>query len=644
MKKIIYTLILVLFLAAPGKGQEICWTMENLKLMIAENPGLEKEMKAYEEELQKMLASQGDMLKSTTAVVSIPVVVHIVYNTDEQNIPDLRVTEQMTVLNNDFSGQTTHGNMGAFPSTLYANCQVQFCLAKRDPQGNPTSGIERRYTDTAIFINLNNVKYTAKGGLDAWNPYKYLNIWVDNMGGGLLGFAQFPSNNLPITYGAVIRYSAFGLTNTLPQYNMGATTTHEIGHCFNCYHIWGDDGIACTGTDYCNDTPNQGGYTLDPNPDVNGVIVDACTTTPPGIMYMDFMDYSRDVWKHNFTPNQQARMQALFTKPHGLLYQLTQSDGCVPPPFVCAVPGNLNTTSITENTAILNWDAVQYATGYNVQYRVAGGSWTTTATASTSLTIEGLIEGTNYEWQVQTNCGSGNTSAYSTVITFTTLGPCVNINAFEPNETLSAAALISTGVVINAGITSSTDLDWFKFSNTGSQKKIMVDLYDLPADYDIKLFTANGTQVGLSQNTGTLSEKITYNNGKVSTYYIEVYGHDATSYDPSNCYTLKASISSTNFSPMTNGILIDESNTSLLYSVYPNPASGIVNVEYNAAADGLLNISIFNVLGSRLTDTKNMVQKGLNNYQLDISNLQKGLYLLDINNGHDRTLVKLIVE
>ncbi len=635
MKKIIYTLFLVLFFAAFGKSQEICWTMENLKLQIATNPGLQAEMKAYEEELQRTLASQGDMNKSTNATITIPVVVHIVYNTNAQNIPDERVIEQMSVLNDDYSGQTTHGNMGAFPSTLYANCGVQFCLAKRDPQGNPTSGIERRHTDSVVFKNLNNVKYTAMGGLDAWNVYKYLNIWVDTIGGGYLGFAQFPSQHLPITYGAVILYSAFGLSNTLPQYNWGSTTTHEIGHCFNCYHIWGDDGTACTGTDYCNDTPNQAGYTLDPHPDINGVIVDACTQTSPGIMYMDFMDYSRDIWKHNFTPDQKVRMQALFTKPHGLLYLLTQSDGCVPPPIVCSVPRNLNTTSITENTAILNWDAVPFAIIYNVQYRVVGGSWTIVSTALTSLPVMDLIAGTKYEWKVQTNCGNGNTSVYSTSITFTTLGICSNINAFEPNETQATAALIQTGVAIDAGIPSATDLDWFKFTNTNKNKNIKITLTNLSANYDVDLYNAAGTRLGISQNSGTADEIIIYNTTTVGTYYIKVYGFNGA-FDPVHCYSLNATISSSNWK--SSNVIETSPDPILDLIVFPNPSNSTFNFSLKTRSDELVTIQIFDMLGRLVNEYKSLSPDDVMTLK-DILNV--GVYIAVVTQGEYRKTVKL---
>ena len=107
----------------------------------------------------------------------------------------------------------------------------------------------------------NPVKSAATGGANPWPADRYLNMWVCQLSGGLLGYAQFPGGP-PETDGVVIRHSAFGTTGTAaPPFDSGRTTTHEIGHYLNLFHIWGDDGTGCNGTDEVADTPNQGGPT-----------------------------------------------------------------------------------------------------------------------------------------------------------------------------------------------------------------------------------------------------------------------------------------------------------------------------------------------------------------------------------------------
>jgi len=198
-----------------------------------------------------------------------------------------------------------------------------------------------------------------------------MNIWVCPLGGGLCGYAQFPTSGVNATFGVVIHYEYFGVTGATAPYNLGGTTSHEIGHCFNLYHIWGDDNGACTGSDYCTDIPNQANYTYGVH---TGVLTDACTSTSPGIMYMNFMDYSDDISYANFTPDQKSRIEALFV-PGGLLYSLSVSDGCTPPETeACGTPSGLSATDITTTTATLNWTAVSGASSYNIQYRPTGTS------------------------------------------------------------------------------------------------------------------------------------------------------------------------------------------------------------------------------------------------------------------------------
>ena len=182
----------------------------------------------------------------------------------------------------------------------------QFCLANRDPNNNPTNGIERRQTSVQTFNADDLVKYFSSGGLDAWDVNKYLNIWVCNLENPILGIGDMPSSIHSDTYGVIVHYNAFGRTgNVLYPYNLGRTCTHEISHCFNLYHIWGDDDFSCLGTDFIADTPNQSDATYG----CHGFpFADMCTMTYPGIMFMNFMDYSDDNCMNMFTANQATRM------------------------------------------------------------------------------------------------------------------------------------------------------------------------------------------------------------------------------------------------------------------------------------------------------------------------------------------------
>ncbi|HNW89817.1 MAG TPA: M43 family zinc metalloprotease [Bacteroidales bacterium] len=641
MKKLFILAILIALtgtFATNVQAQRKCGTMEYLELQKADDPGLDLRMQNYEQALQQWIEKNQDYINSAKGTVTVPVVVHIVYNTTAQNISDTRVQEQIDVLNRDYAGLNTH-SMQAFSSLLKVNTDLQFCLAQRTPSGAATTGIERRQTTVTSFSYSNNgVKYYSTGGLDAWDPTKYMNIWVCPLGNGLCGYAQFPTSGVNATFGVVIHYEYFGVTGATAPYNLGGTTTHEIGHCFNLYHIWGDDNGKCTGSDYCTDIPNQANYTYGAH---TGVLTDNCTSTSPGIQYMNFMDYSDDISYANFTPNQKSRIAALFTSG-GLLYSLSLSDGCTPPSTgSCGTPSGLGATGITTTTATLNWNAVSGASSYNIQYRQSGTTpYTTTTSTTTSKAISGLTAGTTYEFAVQAVCSV--TGSYSGLTTFTTLtaGGCTD--NYESNNTLATAKTIPVNTAINALIGTSIDVDYYKFSNTSAQKKIKVTLTNLPADYDLLLYKSNGTTlIAASQSSGTNSESIVYNNAKAGTYVLKIYGYSGA-YSASSCYTLTASISSTSWKGLEE--VMDEADTPRDIMIYPNPANDNLNVTYNAEGDGDVQISIYDLAG-RLMNTNNFsATKGLNDYSMNVSALAKGLYVLTLKNGTTLFNQKLIID
>ncbi|MFZ9942093.1 MAG: M43 family zinc metalloprotease [Bacteroidia bacterium] len=284
--------------------------------------------RAYQrEQFNQMVNDYADQLlasKTTLPNINIPIVVHLVYKTAAQNISDAQIISQIDILNQDFNRQnpdTANTPVPFLPIAGVAN--VNFCLATVDPVGNPTTGIERRLTTVNSFNTNDAVKSFASGGLDAWDPSQYFNVWVCNLGGGLLGYGEFPTNQLSNTYGVVIGYNYFGnIGNVSAPYNLGRTATHELGHCFNLFHIWGDDGTACTGSDQCADTPNQAGenYTCPGFPSIS------CNNGPNGDMWMNYMDYSDDACMNMFTAGQVARMLAVLN--NGPYSDLQNSTAC----------------------------------------------------------------------------------------------------------------------------------------------------------------------------------------------------------------------------------------------------------------------------------------------------------------------------
>lgn len=333
--KHLFTIALLLF-GIQIQAQRTCGTQDYLRLRMDEDPALNQRLQKQNLDLRSFsLQKSAD---GQRAVYRIPVVVHVVYRTATENISDAQIQSQMEVLNNDYRKLNSDATL--VPS-LYAglatDCEIEFCLASRTPSGAPTTGITRTLTTVNTFPIGDQVKRASTGGEDAWDTSKYLNIWVCNLTGSILGFATLPGTVNPALDGVVIGYKYFGTNGTAQApYNKGRTATHEVGHWFNLLHIWGDDeGVAegCSGTDEVDDTPNQD--------DANY----GCPTFPAiscsnqGDMSMNYMDYTDDRCMYMFTHGQRDRMQATINvlRP-GLLTSL----GCfAPSPDDCDTLNNI---------------------------------------------------------------------------------------------------------------------------------------------------------------------------------------------------------------------------------------------------------------------------------------------------------------
>ncbi len=294
----------------------------------------------FENWIQKEILKQSQFANEKKAVViyNIPVIFHIIHTGQVvgtgYNLSLTQITSQITILNQDYrklnADQSTYLTQPALVAVA-GDMEINFCAAKVSPTGAALAepGVDRilasskgwtspPYTASSTYLE-NTVKATS-----IWDPTKYFNVWVTEMSGGILGYAQFPTvpaGTVPITDivgwggsattdGVVVDFKYLG-NSTYAPYNKGRTLTHEAGHWLGLKHIWGDDGTACSGTDNVADTPNQAGenYTC---PTTNGAVkTDGCTTASPGVLYQNFMDYSDDKCMVMFTAGQKARIQAV---------------------------------------------------------------------------------------------------------------------------------------------------------------------------------------------------------------------------------------------------------------------------------------------------------------------------------------------
>lgn len=287
-----------------------CAQMIVHELLVETKPEYRDRRLKVERDTRRSLET-GRAMEVAGQLIKIPVVVHVVYRTDDENVPEAQVKGQIKSLNRDYRARNADkSNVPDAWKSLVADAKIEFALATEDPKGNKTSGITRTATTVDVFGPDDGVKSKRTGGVDPWPTDRYLNVWVCTLRDGLLGYAQFPGGPAA-TDGVVILHTAFGDTGTATApFNKGRTATHEVGHYLNLRHIWGDKN-DCSGNDFVADTPAaQAANTGAPSfPRIT------CNNGPNGDMFMNYMDYVDDAAMFMFTAGQAARMNACLAGP-----------------------------------------------------------------------------------------------------------------------------------------------------------------------------------------------------------------------------------------------------------------------------------------------------------------------------------------
>jgi hypothetical protein len=299
--------------------------------------------------------------------------------------------------------------------------------------------------------------------------------------------------------------------------------------------------------------------------------------------------------------------------------------------------GTVQAANLTTTVTFEYGTTSSYGTTVNATPAIVTGNIPT----NVSENITGLTPLTTYHFRVTAVNAEG--TAYGNDMSFTTASTISCTDAFEPNNTVSTAKQIQPGNPITALINPSGDIDWFKFSNTGSKKNVKVELYNLPANYDLQLCDSKGKVLMSSQNPGNMAETINYNINKVTSFTIRVNGYNGA-WSQYTCYTLNVTLSNTPFTKEgeISPVLISEDSTGLI--IYPNPVSGKVNIDYSSKISGKVTLNIYNITGQLLITTVLEAIEGENTFEFDVSSLNKGLYVLEFNDNGERLFRKVMVE
>jgi len=645
-----------------------CHAMDVLQQQQQADPAIQQRMQNIEQHTQNYIRS-GQANSSSRSVITIPVVVHVIYNTSAQNISDAQILSQIQVLNDDFRRTNADANN---TWSQAADSEIEFCLATVDPNGNATTGITRTSTSVSSFSTNDAMKYSSQGGKDAWPRDQYLNMWVCNIGGGILGYAQFPGSGSAATDGVVMGYKYFGTVGqaTAP-FDGGRTATHEVGHWLNLRHIWGDGG--CGVDDFVDDTPKSDAANYGCSTGHS-----SCGSTD---MVQNYMDYSDDACMNLFTAGQKARMRALFA-PGGFRESLLSSNGC---------GGSTGGGTTFCSTAISSFPYTQgFESGLGDWSQSSSDDidWTQNSggTASSSTGPSAASEATNY---LYIEASSPNYPSKVAILN----APCFDLAAVanpefsfdyhmygaamgtlslqastdgsswttlwttssnQGNSWLSATADLSAyvGEVVQLRFYGSTgtsytsdiaidnirleDADGSTGGGCDETVSLTINFDNYPGETSWEIIDASSTVVASGDNYSGSShnENVCLSSGCYDFVIYDSYGDGICCSYGSGSYSLTnaqgdvlasgasfGSSETTNFCLSNNRIAANVTTTEdFSVSLYPNPAREQLNVELNS--QGVVNAQIFDAMGRQIWSGQ--LQNGQHNIALD--QLTDGLY------------------
>jgi hypothetical protein len=436
MKKQLSTLTLGLALLASlsGFAQEgvkyPCYTDEATKQYFELNPSAKTSFEAtrikWQEDIQKNNDVRGK--SASASVYTVPVVFHVLHAGGVENINDATIMGALDYVNKDYERTNTDANTVAAPfQSLYINSDIKFMLAKKDPNGNCTSGIVRHVDPVKMTwsqASANSASYWSY----TWDPTKYLNVYVvasivsqgTVAGGGIIvGYTYIPgTHSTGAANDAIVFNGSFLLTD--PR-----SLSHEIGHWLSLQHTWGmtnAPGVSC-GDDLISDTPQTKGNLFNCPSSLSG---NACDVTGTDNVE-NIMNYAS--CPKNFTTGQTNAMRT------------TLASGPVGRPNLSS-PGNLTATGIGNTSPCA--PIADFLSVTN-KYLVCSGGALTMKDASYNGTV------TSWAWSGTNGAILATPTASSTGVTFPTPGTSVitlTVTNGQGSSVVSRTVTVQNGVAV----------------------------------------------------------------------------------------------------------------------------------------------------------------------------------------------------
>ncbi len=675
-----------------------CGTTEAMKRLFEANPGLEEQYNKDEEiykQQDKEAAARGYQETNRDVmltVYTIPVVFHILHQNGTENISDAQVYDAVRVLNNDY--RKLNADISQVVPTftsIAADCEIQFHLAQKDPNGNCTNGIDR------IFTPLTNAA-DDNSKLNQWPRNKYLNIWVVKTIGdpGVAGYAYLPSNQTPAAIDGIIILSTY--IGSIGTGNSGTSRalTHEIGHYLNLKHTWGgtnSPGVACGVSDNVSDTPETKGHTT--------CALSDATCNPPAIENtQNFMEYS--YCSNMFTAGQKTRMRSALTSTtsqRSSLWTTTNlaATGISTSSVLCLADFVTNSSS---SNILCAGDSLKYT---DISWNGNPTSWSWTFPGGTPATSTDSTPTITYNtpgiYNASLTVSNASGSVNATKTGYIRVNPSVamyNANFYSEGYETGGAIPNADWQVNNiypgvntwtqTGMASSTGSKSVMITNTAAQSTYVDELISPSID----MTQITGSNIGMSfkmayaqrtsANNDQLKVYVSTNCGKNWTLRKALIGAAMASgvapttsnFVPSASQwsTQTVTLTQAQFSSSTdlfvkfeftsnggNNIYIDDINingatgiseleNTLNFAVYPNPANENTVIDFSLTAKQNVTIKVYDVIGREVVDVyKGELNAGQHKYSVaENTKLSGGVYFVNLSVGGQQFSRKLIVK
>jgi PKD repeat protein len=701
MNKIVLTLfILIDAVFAFSQTENLHCGADEMRIStLKQNPKVAKAVITKEQQLeaftQNFVQNYNDNQnkKSTSsATYIIPVVFHVIHNYGTENISDAQLKDGIDIVNKTFRKlrPDTASIVSVFKG-IHADCDIEFRLATKDPNGNCHSGINR----IASPLTTSGDHRIKK--LIHWPPTQYLNVYVVMNAAGLAGHAVWPSDadTIPLWDGIVLSHNYVGTIGT-SNLTQSVAFAHECGHYLNLHHIWGgnnvpnfyyypcaDPGKDCNIDDLVADTPPTIGWQ---SCNLNGA---SCGNTVDNVQ--NAMDYS--YCNIMFTQGQKARMHACLTATVAGRNNLWQPANLIATgvytttPPVCKAEFTSNKTVICPSNQVAFTNTSYHGPFTAISWKFAGGTPSVSAIANPTITYSAA--GT-YSVELKVKNGLDSVSIikqnYISVQTSTTSIAYPFSEGFESIVSLNGPEWLTNN------LDTSNTWQLTNLASSSGNKSIMIDNYTTWVNGKDELYSKPINLTG----AGTLNISFKYafarrdtsNKDQLQMYVIqtcngttisrflasgatlETVPPRVTAFYPSSQSEWKLASAMIPSFVFTNGfrlkfvfsgnrgnnIFIDDINIDINaglnnlieniseLTIFPNPTLGNCRLKFTVNEHKTLSAKVYNMLGEQVMEIeKHIYSEGENHMYLQTENLANGSYIIQLTDGVSSLHKQLII-